>query len=84
MLSDDNERFIEELEKVLPKIKDTVMLDFLDVEFVSFMILATMVYFQEKIQKKKQALVLTNISPEVEELFKTAKLDAIFKIQKKK
>ena len=61
--------------------QEKVVLDFRTVEFMSSVMLGTLVSFNKKCKEFKAKLKLCSIVPEIREVFKITRLDKIFDIQ---
>ena len=81
LLADDNEAFKEEFEAALPSLGRETILDLREVEYISSLILASMMYILKRMSETKRELILSNIQPKVHELLRVTNLDKIFRIE---
>ena len=58
-----------------------LLLNFSDVEFLSSAALGKLITFEKKAKRGQAELILTNISPEIYQVFTITNLDKLFKIK---
>jgi anti-sigma B factor antagonist len=64
--------------------RQTMVLDFCNIRFLSSAALGFLVKLQNKVSQKKCKLQLHNINPEIMKVFTITKLDKLFVIKNKK
>lgn len=72
----------QELENLVERDeRGKIVLNFAAVEFLSSAALGKLISFEKKVRGKKTKLILTNIRPEIYEVFKITKLTKLFTIK---
>ena len=61
--------------------RDKLVLNFSNVEFLSSAALGKLITFEKKVKKKGANLILTDISPEIFQVFTITNLDKLFQIK---
>ena len=61
--------------------RNKIVLNFANVEFLSSAALGKLITFDKKAKRAKAELIMTNISPEIFQVFAITKLDKLFQIK---
>ncbi len=80
LLADDNESFKEQFSEIFPEIKNELVLDYKNVDYISSLILASLVYVLKKITDAGKKMLLVNVSKAIKEIFEMTNLDKVFTI----
>jgi anti-anti-sigma factor len=81
LLADDNENFKEEFDAAFPALSEETALDFEEVDYISSLILASMMYILKRLCESRKKLVLIHIQPKVQTMLRMTNLDKIFDIE---
>lgn len=81
ILADDNERFKEEFDGFFPALAEETVLDLRKVDYMSSLILASMMYILKRLSESRKKLILSNMQPKVQEMLRITNLDKIFEIE---
>ena len=77
---DDNEALMKVFEQVLNEGHKKIVLDLAETNYISSLILASMVYMQKRSQENGGNLIFCNIKVKVKEIMAMTNLDKVFNI----
>ena len=77
---EDNEKLMKSFDQLLNDGHKKIILDFVTTNYISSLILASLVYVHKKAIEMGGALVLCNIKNRVKEIFTMTNLDKVFDI----
>ena len=81
LLTEDYDEIKEQFDKNIPDLRKKVIIDLEKVEYMSSLILTSLMYILKKITEENKELMLKGVTPKVKDILTSTGLDKIFTIE---
>lgn len=81
ILTEDYDEVKDQFDKNLAESRKKIVIDLKKVEYISSLILTSLMYMLKKSTEKNKVLVLTGVQPKIKDILTSTSLDKIFTIE---
>ena len=84
ILTEDYDEVKDQFDKNLAESRKKIVIDLKKVEYISSLILTSLMYMLKKSTEKNKVLVLTGVQPKIKDILTSTSLDKIFTIEEQR